>query len=708
MKPSLERILAVGVAATLAGCAGQINVMTLGVGTGRVQYSQASADCGPTREVCQRSFPKNSSLTLTAVPDAGDRFAEWGGNCSGSAATCTVSMNAFRAVTARFEPSTALPALPAGSLTGSGIQSFLTTGPGAAIAWTPEKFISVLNGISGENFATNWILMPRSESLQTAHARSPRLLMPNGTAQQVFGFSLSADPGWPGSDPNVVEFMEWDAVARVFRFHEINLGTRSVSVNEPKCQACHSGRPNWDAYDSWGGMLPFNRDRVYKGSLDAAAFRYLFRLWNQTGTTRAILEQLALPTDMTRNTGGGFNNGRITFSFDAEPNMLVEPLPADWGATSSVSAGYPAGSPASDVLQGGDRFVIRANPASSADQGRGVDLFDRLSVFNARRIAQELIDHPRTVADVRPIAMAIFEDCDLQSVITPPRFNFFLDASRAGNSVVFQADTEQRRRSLPALKADAQLLNLDGALGLWQSFASTLEGGMTVAAPTTEQLRQQLFRREREGFRLDSVTGLMIDREVYTRGGGNDIRVMELRFFLEPLGVAVDKFSMGVGGRSRTYTFADVFDGKYANVIVPILRADLGLPSAACSTPLMTRVRNEFARIPDISATPLPAPRYAEVQAIFNRNCLQCHGDLTVNGAAPVAPNLLPGSSFAELTSGASPRVIPGNTGASRLWQRLVGAGGAPLMPPAHNGPALSGPHIRVIERWIAAGAPST
>jgi mono/diheme cytochrome c family protein len=702
----MKKVIGFGAALALLGCAGQINVMTLGVGTGRVQFSPAAADCGPARDVCQLSFSKNSTVTMTATPSAGDTFAEWGGNCSGSALTCSLSMSDFRAVTARFEPSTPLPMLAAASLTGPGVQTLLSSNPG--ITWTPEKFLAVLNAVPGQNFKTNWILMSRSESLQTAHATSPRLLLPNGNAQQVFAFSLSENPAWPGARPEIVEYMQWDAVTKRFRFHEIDLAARTVSVDEPKCVRCHAGRPNWDAYDSWGGMLPFNRDRVYKGSLEAAALRNTFRLWSQTGSSRAILEQLALPTEMVRNTSGGYNNGRIAFPFDDDPVTVVEPVQADWGVTTIVPTNYPSSEPVSNVFQGGEFFTIHANPASGdPDEGRGVSLFDRLTALNALRIAQQLIDHPRTVADVRPIALAIFGSCDMQSVITPERFEFFNTGSHAGNVTVFQGDTSDRRHSLPARKADTQLLNLSGPFGLWTAFSATIEGG--GGAETLPQLRRELFRREPAGFRLDTITGRMIDREDYlVTPTTADIRVMQLRFFLEPLGVPVDKWSLSVGGRSRTYTFADVFS-RYVTAIQPILRSSLGIVSTAnCPTELMSLVQTEFNRVPDVTTTTLPAPAYAEVQAVFDRNCLQCHGNFTVNGAAPVMPNLLPANSFISLTGGASPAVLPNNIAGSRLWQRITGAGGVPPMPPAANGPPLSGAHIRIIERWIAAGAPSS
>ena len=166
--------------------------------------------------------------------------------------------------------------------------------------------------------------------------------------------------------------MQWDAAQKNFRFHEIVLAdirsdgrrdraraargrrfparTRGVAIDDVKCFACHSTRnvlnrgsptpgtdghpagtvkvknkPNWDTYDSWGGMLPFNRDRIYQGSVEAAAFRKLFNLWTWQDERRrpAIIEQLELqppgvPTAhaITRTTSGGANDGHIRFGFD--------------------------------------------------------------------------------------------------------------------------------------------------------------------------------------------------------------------------------------------------------------------------------------------------------------------------------------------------------------------------------------------------------
>lgn len=142
-----------------------------------------------------------------------------------------------------------------------------------------------------------------------------------------------------------VEYMHFDTGVGRFRFHEIDIAARTVAIDATTCMQCHSGRPNWDSYDSWGGMLSFNRDRIYKGSLEAAALRNTLNLWDKSGHYRAIIEQLNLP--------------------------------------------------------------------AGSDEGRGVDLFDNLTPLNAKRIAQDLIEHPRTPVDVRPIALAVARGCDL-------------------------------------------------------------------------------------------------------------------------------------------------------------------------------------------------------------------------------------------------------------------------------------------------------
>ncbi|CAK0758059.1 hypothetical protein CCP3SC5AM1_2450001 [Gammaproteobacteria bacterium] len=77
-------------------------VAKFGAGTGTVTSSPAGIDCGTD---CSENYTSNTNVMLTATAATGSSFAGWsGGGCSGTASTCTVTMNAATTVTATFEP----------------------------------------------------------------------------------------------------------------------------------------------------------------------------------------------------------------------------------------------------------------------------------------------------------------------------------------------------------------------------------------------------------------------------------------------------------------------------------------------------------------------------------------------------------------------------------------------------------------------------
>ncbi len=77
-----------------------------GSGSGTITSSPAGISCGSD---CSESYASGAAVTLTATAAAGSSFTGWSGACTGSA-TCTVTMNAAKSVTATF--SQALPAPP--------------------------------------------------------------------------------------------------------------------------------------------------------------------------------------------------------------------------------------------------------------------------------------------------------------------------------------------------------------------------------------------------------------------------------------------------------------------------------------------------------------------------------------------------------------------------------------------------------------------
>jgi mono/diheme cytochrome c family protein len=210
--------------------------------------------------------------------------------------------------------------------------------------------------------------------------------------------------------------------------------------------------------------------------------------------------------------------------------------------------------------------------------------------------------------------------------------------------------------------------------------------------------------------------GIYVDREDYTF---NTNRIALYRYFLEPLGVSVDKWSMGVRGRSRTYTFADVFS-TYGNVIEPALSASLLDP--ARSVPGLTNPNDCGQLINAINLTlgSLPAPDavpfYTDVQRIFNKSCIECHGGLDYPPYATYG-TLLNLSENDAPPAGESPLVRPHGIAASRstsltapIYRFITRTGencppGATGMMPC-GGPPLSQSDIDTIRRWINGGHP--
>jgi uncharacterized repeat protein (TIGR02543 family) len=87
----------------------QTVVVTVG-GAGSVTSSPAGINCTATSG-CAQSFPAGTSLTLVASPSQGQAFVGWTGDCSGSAPTCVITVNATANVGAQFAPAVQLEAL---------------------------------------------------------------------------------------------------------------------------------------------------------------------------------------------------------------------------------------------------------------------------------------------------------------------------------------------------------------------------------------------------------------------------------------------------------------------------------------------------------------------------------------------------------------------------------------------------------------------
>jgi hypothetical protein len=77
-----------------------ITVSKIGDGSGIVSSSPAGINCGA---ICSSSFVEGSSITLTVTPGGLSSFVSWGGDCSGTSSTCTISnIMSAKNITANF------------------------------------------------------------------------------------------------------------------------------------------------------------------------------------------------------------------------------------------------------------------------------------------------------------------------------------------------------------------------------------------------------------------------------------------------------------------------------------------------------------------------------------------------------------------------------------------------------------------------------
>ena len=77
----------------------EFTVMKLGTGAGAVNSQPPGIDCG---SLCRTLYAHGTVVTLAAAPTVDSTFSGWQGSCSGTLATCAVTVDAAKTVTATF------------------------------------------------------------------------------------------------------------------------------------------------------------------------------------------------------------------------------------------------------------------------------------------------------------------------------------------------------------------------------------------------------------------------------------------------------------------------------------------------------------------------------------------------------------------------------------------------------------------------------
>ena len=480
-----------------------------------------------------------------------------------------------------------------------------------------SAFLQRLNP-ADKSLKHDWIMITSSLSAQRADGKHPRLLLQNSDATAVFGVQQVVDK--EGKE-DIIEYIQWDSAKNRFRFHEIDTKNGKITPDDASCYACHSGpkdppptlrpwpypRPNWDAYDNWGGALPFNRDRVYIGSVEQKAMERLLK----KPSTDPVMAQLDLPEGMTRQCDGsvvttpdpvqdedpkteigndaGIGTGKIDVdytSLDADNKECTDP---------PVSLEFPDKAACTEMgVQQGGKYLTMHSLAKglTKDEGRGVALFDNLTALNAARIAEELknkLAEEANVVDLRPVALAIagggtdapcIDDTNLKDFAPDAAikaFNAFLGVKDFNALTV---ETLGLRHQLPQIKADQEAETILTMIG---------DNGDGV---TRRGIVEQVALRSAYGppsqtkpFNLDvDHTKFMIDREIYNVNPDDpdkvdiNLKISLFRYFLEPSREPVRKWSLSISSinsgvdRAAKYDFADVFP-VYLNKIKEVLNA---------------------------------------------------------------------------------------------------------------------------------------
>ncbi len=101
----------------------ELGITLAGTGAGSITSSPAGILCGAT---CTSAFPRDTVVTLTAVPETGSVFGGWSGACTGTVPTCEVTLADVANATATFTLATYTvtvnkSGLGSGTVSGNGI-----------------------------------------------------------------------------------------------------------------------------------------------------------------------------------------------------------------------------------------------------------------------------------------------------------------------------------------------------------------------------------------------------------------------------------------------------------------------------------------------------------------------------------------------------------------------------------------------------------
>ncbi len=167
-----------------AGQLAQLTVNKFGGGTGTVTSTPAGINCGIS---CSQSYLSGRVVMLTATPKPGYDFAGWGGDCSGAATVCQLTLGEAKTASAQFTRQTrqltvanagggTVVSTPVGIDCGSTCTAAFALGDSVTLTATPAPgyFLSQWGGACTAAAPTCTVAMDAAKNVAASFARFRR------------------------------------------------------------------------------------------------------------------------------------------------------------------------------------------------------------------------------------------------------------------------------------------------------------------------------------------------------------------------------------------------------------------------------------------------------------------------------------------------------------------------------------------------------
>ena len=434
-----------------------------------------------------------------------------------------------------------------------------------------------------DDLRTNFIFMGQSQSLQTATATNPRVIMTSARGDVRVSFNTS--PNERGY--NKVEISTWNPHKQAFDYQEMEFNTQDGKAQQHKdpssCVQCHGNpaKPNWDNYNYWAGAIPTNKDTLVPNSKEAKEYLNLIKRAESAPANdpmSALL--LARPSP-----GRDRTSVRIAQELENGKLVQLDPMTRE-GITFPGSAG-----------------------------GVGVVIFDRLvsrSGCMARRELREQVPNPEAFKSLKYILLGLRNNCQNMDQFVPEWFlnlaekrfadirgmgknaegddknkmNFSEGLSPKNNleksimdDIIVDTDIRQKRVVLDKI---GRQMNFHIETYLKSGQAKNLEEAKKMAIAEMELNRAKLglnivgvrpgqgnpvnpyYDAPTEG-KSESYRYRYQNNQPIVTINESTTRVAQYRYFLEPFGVKMNRWSPTIDETS--YSFSDLFNNVESNLL---------------------------------------------------------------------------------------------------------------------------------------------